>query len=248
MRTDQSAPPERKQDPLRDFAKRLGYDFHNPKILEEALTHSSYANELGDGVCNERLEYLGDAVLELCVSEVLFLTRPEFDEGALTKARARVVCAASLASWASGLQISGLLRVSRGLESQGGRDNPSVLADAMEAVLGAVFLDGGYEEASSVVRRLAASAVIGPDGAESNKDAKTQLQEALQAMGSHPPTYRLSRRSGPDHALTFEVEAVLPDGSVFATGRGGSIKSAEFAAAEIALRRLVNQSRGAKLK
>ncbi|MDR1885944.1 MAG: ribonuclease III [Synergistaceae bacterium] len=232
----------RESDALREFSERLGYDFRGQDLLREALTHASYANEAGTGRCNERLEYLGDAVLELCVSEALFLRHPEYDEGELTKARAMTVCSSSLASWAAKLRISPLLRISRGLELQGGRSNPSILADAMEAVLGAIFLDGGYEQAASVIRRLESSAEPPSQCGVANKDAKTRLQEALQAMGSHPPTYRLSRRSGPDHASTFVVEAVLSDGSVFATGRGSSIKSAEFAAAESALARLGESS------
>jgi ribonuclease-3 len=136
--------------------------------------------------------------------------------------------------------------MSRGLEAQGGRANPSILADAMEAVLGAVFLDGGYEAASGVVRRLMETTRLLEVGhIEPNKDSKTRLQEALQATGGHPPTYRLTGRSGPDHALVFEVEAVLSGGRVLAVGQGSSIKSAEFAAAERALNDLRDQNKAA---
>jgi ribonuclease-3 len=229
---------------LRDLGERIGYAFSDPRLLEEALTHASYANESGAGYYNERLEYLGDAVLELCVSEFLFVSRPEYDEGELTKARARVVCASSLASWAGHIGLSDLLLLSRGLETQGGRVNLSILADAMEAVLGAVFLDGGYEAAFGVVRGLVETTrPLEVGHIEPNKDSKTRLQEALQATGEHPPTYRLTGRSGPDHALVFEVEAVLSDGRVLAVGQGSSIKSAEFAAAESALNRLRDQNR-----
>ena len=228
-------------DELRKFGERLGYRFLGLDGLKEALTHSSYANESGTGSCNERLEFLGDAVLELCVSEEIFLTRPDYDEGKLTKSRARIVCAASLASWASKVRISPLLRLSKGLEVQRGRSNHSILADAMEAVLGAIFLDGGYKAAAAVVKRFIAMSSFDASSAERGKDTKTRLQEAFQAVGLPPPSYRLLSRSGPDHASTFEGEAVLSNGRVFATGLGGSKKSAEFAAAEAGLRRLKNE-------
>lgn len=221
-----------------DFApleRALGYAFRAHATLEEALTHASYANETG--LChNERLEYLGDAVLELCVSETFFSDHPDFDEGDLTKARSRIVRETSLALWAKALNIAAFLRLGKGLEGQGGRGSPSVLADAVEAVLGAVFLDGGYEAARGVVRRWMRTAVTAE--VEEKKDAKTMLQEFLQAAGGRPPAYRLRGRTGPDHAAVFEVEAVLADGSVLSVGRGNSIKAAEFAAAGEALARL----------
>jgi ribonuclease-3 len=237
-----SARRERTDGALREFGERLGYRFSSLDGLKEALTHASYANESGTGSCNERLEFLGDAVLELCVSEELFMSRPDYDEGELTKSRARVVCASSLASWASKVRISPLLLLSKGLEIQGGRRNQSILADAMEAVLGAIFLDGGYKAASSVIKRFMAMSSFDASAEERGKDAKTRLQEAFQAMGLPPPSYRLLSRSGPEHASTFEVEAVLMDGRVFAAGSGCSKKSAEFAAAEVGLRRLEDES------
>jgi ribonuclease-3 len=227
-----------------EFGERLGYRFLRPDILKEALTHASYANESGTESCNERLEYLGDAVLELCISEELFLTHPDYDEGELTKSRARMVCATSLASWASEVRVSPLLRLSKGLEIQGGRSNHSILADAMEAVLGAIFLDGGYRAAAAVVKRFFSISSFESQVDDREKDVKTRLQEAFQAMGLPPPSYRLFSRSGPEHASTFEVEAVLADGRVFATGKGCSKKSAEFAAAEVGLRRLKREPDG----
>lgn len=218
------------------FEEKLGYFFSDRRIIEEALTHASYAKELGLSSFNERLEYLGDAVLELCVSQILYAAYPDASEGELTKARASTVCESTLAKWALSVDLSPLLRISKGLERQNGRKNPSVLADALEAVFGAIFLDGGYGAAFSAVRRFFDAA--GPASDEERKDAKSLLQERLQAMGDKPPLYRLVGRSGPDHATFFKVEAGLSNGTVLAVGKGTSIKSAEFDAAEKALHKL----------
>ncbi|MDR3255920.1 MAG: ribonuclease III [Synergistaceae bacterium] len=215
------------------FEEKLGYSFVSRRLLKEALTHASYANESGAPSCNERLEYLGDAVLELCVSEMLYAGHPEYSEGELTRARASVVSETPLASWALSAGISGLIMLSKGLERQGGGRNPSILADAMEATLGAVFLDGGYEAARGVVSRFVSSVGVSID--EKKYDYKSRLQEMVQAKWVHPPVYRLTNRSGPDHAASFEVEVSLPDGRVLATGEGPSIKAAGFAAAESAI-------------
>lgn len=215
------------------FDERLGYAFRNPEIFREALTHASYANELGLPVFNERLEYLGDAVLELCVSEMLFISHPNYAEGELTKARALLVCESTLAAWASETRLPELLLLGKGLERQGGRKNPSILADAAEAVFGAVFLDGGYDAARTVVGRFLAA--VRPDSSNQNRDPKSRLQELLQSRGEKPPSYRLALRSGPDHATLFEVELSSSCGRVLASGRGSSIKAAEFDAARAAL-------------
>jgi ribonuclease-3 len=216
------------------FEGMLGYVFRSRELFDEALTHASYANESGIGRHNERLEFLGDAVLELCASEALYEANPDYDEGELTKARSRIVREQSLAEWARTLKLYELIKLSCGLEQQGGRGNASILADAMEAVIGAVFLDGGYEAGAGVVRKLIGT-ISAHHSRDDAKDAKSRLQEALQAVGGKPPTYRLIGRDGPDHAAVFEVEAVRSDGSALSTGRGNSIKAAEFAAAERAL-------------
>ncbi|MDR1965234.1 MAG: ribonuclease III [Synergistaceae bacterium] len=220
-----------------DFESEIGYVFRDPGLLGEALTHSSYANESGCSNSNERLEFLGDAVLELCVSEILYLSAPCLSEGGLTRARSNVVREAALASWAEATRLPGLLWLGKGLECQCGRSNPSILADAMEAVLGAIFLDGGYGAVRRVVEKLVGDVerIVANVDDGSDRDAKSLLQEALQAMGDKPPVYRLTGRSGPDHASSFEVEAVFADGSMISVGRGNSIKSAEFAAAQTAL-------------
>jgi ribonuclease-3 len=218
---------------MRDFEEKLGYSFKCPKLLEEALTHASYANETGIQPCNERLEYLGDAVLELCVSETLYTDYPDYSEGELTKARASVVSESPLAAWARGIGVPDLLRLGRGLDRQCGRENPSILADAMEATLGAMFIDGGYETVRSVVRRFVAGSTVTAN--DDYRDFKSQLQEMVQAKWDSPPVYRLVGRSGPDHAASFEVEVSLPDGRILAVGAGSSIKAAGFAAAESAI-------------
>ncbi|MDR1132794.1 MAG: ribonuclease III [Synergistaceae bacterium] len=224
--------------------RELGYSFRDRELLEEALTHASYANENGR-VCNERLEFLGDAVLGLCVSEILYSSHGDMNEGRLSKARSQVVRETALASWARAIRLPETLKLGKGLEYQGGRANQSIMADAMEAVLGAVFLDGGYKASMDVVTNLlrrvesTASSCVGETEA---KDAKSALQEFLQAEGSKPPVYRLTKRTGPDHAATYEVEAAV-DGCVLAVGKGSSIKTAEFAAAKQAFRALSERKR-----
>ena len=225
-----------------DFERALGYAFHDLEMFEKALTHASYANENGCAHSNERLEFLGDAVLGLCVSERLYADYQDMDEGELSKARSCVVREATLAAWAKATGLPELLKLGRGLEGQGGRHNPSVLADAMEAIFGAVFLDGGYEASRNVVSNLAKLDADIPLGKNSDagKDPKSLLQELLQANGGKPPIYRLLRRTGPDHAAIFEVEAAMADGSVLSRGKGNSIKTAEFSAAATALSVVAN--------
>jgi ribonuclease-3 len=225
-----------------DLERELGYSFRDRELFEKALTHASYANENGRA-CNERLEFLGDAVLELCVSEILYSSHADMDEGGLSKARARVVREGALASWARAIRLPEMLRLGKGLEYQGGRENESIMADAMEAVLGAVFLDGGYETSMDVVTRLLRrmGSIVSGCGTDT-KDAKSALQEMLQAEGNKPPVYRLTKRTGPDHAATYEVEA-SSGGRVLATGKGSSIKTAEFAAAKQAFTALSERKR-----
>jgi ribonuclease-3 len=231
-----------------DLEREIGYVFKCRELFEEALTHASYANENGLPRSNERLEFLGDAVLELSISERLFFSCPDSDEGVLTTSRSLVVREATLAAKAASTSLPGLLKLSRGLELQRGRSNPSILADAMEAIFGAVFVDGGYEAAREVVGRFTEDSGIRIAGAAGRdgvceKDAKSLLQEKLQALGDKPPVYRLIGRTGPDHAATFEVEAARADGSPLSVGRGSSIKIAEFDAADSALKYLEGASR-----
>lgn len=220
----------------RFFEESLGYFFRDRNLLKEALTHASFANESGLSSFNERLEYLGDAVLELCVSEILYASFPEYDEGELTKARTSIVRESALAEWACSTNLPSLLRLGKGLERQAGRRNSSVLSDALEAVYGAIFLDGGYDAAFQTILRFVKSREGAVDGC-TEKNAKSRLQEFFQSRGEKPPHYRLISQIGPDHKTSFEVEVLAGD-ETLATGRGASIKSAEFRAAESALRKI----------
>jgi ribonuclease-3 len=177
---------------------------------------------------------------------MFFSSCPELDEGGLSKARARVVMETTLASWARAMSLPELMKLGRGLETQGGRSNPSILADAMEAILGALFIDGGYEASLAAVTNLMEfCGSAPPEKSDDNRDAKSLLQEKLQAHGDKPPIYRLMKRTGPSHASIFEVEASLADGTILSAGKGNSIKNAEFAAAQAALDKLSRANRPA---
>lgn len=213
----------------------IHYRFGQVKLLELALAHSSWANEQGrPEASNERLEFLGDAVLELCVSEEAYRRYPEADEGLLTKLRSRLVKTSTLAGVARGIGLDRRLMLGRGEEGQGGRERDSLLADALEALFGAVFLDGGFAEARRLVLGL-----LDPLWPESptlpgGKDWKSRLQELTQERDRERPVYALVESSGPEHHKVFEVEVSLPDGRRFrATGQ--SLKKAEQAAAQRAL-------------
>lgn len=221
------------------FQSRLGYRFKNPQLLKEALTHASYANESGLPYFNERLEFLGDAVLELCVSERLYRDHPKDNEGEMTRRRSFLVCESALACWAVRVGIPPLIRLGRGLERQGGRENDSILADVAEAIWGALFLDGGYEEARSVIASLSEQSTV--CDLDEPKNAKTLLQEHLQALGGKPPVYDLIEREGPDHAIRFHVLLKLPDREFDAWD--SSIKGAQMLAASKALRYLEEENR-----
>lgn len=213
----------------------LGYTFNNPDLLSVALTHSSWVNEHGGGAShNERLEFLGDAVLELCVSSELFLRFPLAREGVLTRMRSRLVSAQFLAGLARELGLDRSLRLGRGEESQGGRQRDALLSDALEAVLGAVYQDGGHDAARRVVghifRRCWPCVAESPSG----KDFKTRLQETTQRLHKDRPVYVLIGSSGPEHAKCFNVRLDLPGGPSF-TASGPSLKRAEQEAARAAL-------------
>lgn len=212
----------------------LGHDFERIEHLERALTHASFKNERADvAFDNERLEFLGDAVLELIVSALLFRAYPELPEGKLTQFRARVVNAKTLSSMARNLSIGALLRLGVGEERMGGRSRESLLADAFEAVLGAVYLDAGYEVAQRVVTRLYRGWLSRlEEGAA--KDVKSRLQEWAQEHHRVTPQYRVLRVEGPDHASVFEVEVSVGD-LIIARGEGPSKKEAQRQAAAQAL-------------
>lgn len=210
----------------------LGHDFTDPSILGEALTHSSYASEHPGTGHNERFEFLGDAVLQLAVTEYLFATFPHLPEGQMAKVRAASVSGAELCSVARSLGLGRHLRLGRGEETSGGRDKDSILADAMEAVLAAVYVDAGYPVARSIVLRLWEERVRSKATAPGRRDYKTRLQELLAAGGGQP-VYEVVAE-GPDHARRFTA-TVIVDGEVWGEGAGNSKKEAQQQAAQRAL-------------
>jgi len=217
----------------------ISHRFTQVKLLRRALTHSSYANEHPDeGGDNERLEYLGDAVLELCMSEILYRRFPEAPEGSLTRMRSRLVSEPALADVARELGLAEMLMLGRGEENQGGRERSSLLSDAMEAVFGAVFLDGGFPAASHVVGVVFETRLPEACDTRRTKDCKSSLQELTQERFKERPVYALMDSDGPEHAKVFVVEVALPEGTRL-TARGPSMKKAEQNAAAKALKFLM---------
>lgn len=226
--------------------ERLGYRFQRPELLELALTHSSAIPELraelaGDAAQaaavqdNERLEFLGDAVLELLTREYLLESFPEWQEGQLSKSRARMVNARSLEEAARRIQLGAHLRLGRGEEKTGGREKPALLADAFEAVVAAVYLDSGLVAAREMLKRLLFEHALEERGERiGESDRKSALQEYLQGRGKPPAEYRLSGESGPDHQKVFEVEVWI-SGDRMACGQGSTKKEAEQRAAQSAM-------------
>lgn len=216
----------------------LQYTFQNRSLLETAVTHTSFVK--GDGkkrTHNERLEFLGDAVLELCVSEHLYRANPEMQEGSMTRHRARLVCEKALFSAAVALGLPGCLRLGNGEEATGGRNKPSVVSDAMEAVIGAIYLDGGLEPARHVIIDVVIRLLEDARVDETDKDFKTRLQEYVQKGHIGKLTYECSGMSGPEHEKRFTICAML-SGESIGEGSGKSKQSAGQAAAHDALVRL----------
>jgi ribonuclease-3 len=212
--------------------ERLGYTFENRELIMEAVTHASFSNENSLSACNERLEFLGDAVLELCVSEILYHQYPLDSEGDLSERRASIVCEDSLGSWARHIDLREILRLGKGLSRSGGKDQPVICADAAEALFGAVFLDGGFEAARNVIDRFFRY-IVAVNGVVP-RNPKAQLQETMESMGYGKPEYSLSRQSGPPHAPVFVV-TVSSSGRVIGEGEGRTIREAERKAAEMGL-------------
>ena len=214
--------------------ENLGYKFKNRKFLEVGVTHSSFANETRDKVqYNERQEFLGDAVLSIIVSDYIFENYTNLPEGELTKLRASLVCEKSLCGFSNELEMGSFLRLGHGEELMGGRERPSILADAFEAVLAAIYLDGGIEPATKVVLRFVKKALEHVENAPF-RDYKTLLQEIIQKNPEERLTYVLVGESGPDHDKRFEVDVML-NSNVIGHGIGKSKKSAEQIAAKEAL-------------
>lgn len=222
---------------MKTLEEKLGYTFQNRSLLENALTHSSYANEnRGRGMrSNERLEFLGDSVLGMVVADFLYRTNPNLPEGELTRVRANLVCENSLVVVARELDLGRYLMLGHGEAAGGGRERPSILADAVEAVLAAVYLDGGISHARPIIQNYILDRAAQEKGA--NHDFKTALQELIQRESGQVLTYHLTGESGPDHAKVFQVEVHL-NGEAVGQGQGRSKKEAEQSAAQAALEKL----------
>lgn len=227
---------------LNTLQETLGYTFLDEGLLRLALTHPSLAHEQNAAVHhNQRLEFLGDAVLQLVLTDELYRKFPEVGEGLLTKARAQLVNRRTLSSQGRRLPLGAHLRLSRGEEATGGRNRASTLADAFEAVIGAVFLDGGWESARDFVLRQFGLLLGELDVIPNLENPKGELQELLQAGSNEPPQYKLQAVSGPDHDRRFE-SAVYHHGEELGRGQGKSKKEAESHAAEAALAALRRRS------
>lgn len=211
----------------------------DPKLLKLALTHRSYAYEQGGIPHNERLEFLGDSVLGQAVTVMLFTTHPELDEGQLAKRRASVVSTVALAEVARAIGLGDHLLLGRGEEQTGGRDKDSILADTMEAVIGATYLSAGPEAATELVLRLTEPLLADPERYGAAMDPKTSLQELAARLGATPPQYSVIS-SGPDHDRFFTATVVV--GDISETGGGSSKKTAEMAAALSAWRVLSDRA------
>lgn len=217
--------------------KALGLAFSNKALLQRALTHRSYLNENPDYPLedNERLEFLGDAILDFVTGEYLYHRFPEMPEGRLTNLRSSLVRTETLASFATQLHLGDYLFLGKGEEESGGRKRPAILCDAFEAFIGALYLDSGLDAARHYVCALIDPALQTILASDTDKDAKSRLQEVAQSHYQLTPTYRTVQEDGPDHAKEFTVEAVI-GGKVYGRGKGFSKQNAAQAAAQEALR------------
>jgi len=223
---------------LKTLQKRITYLFQNSQLLTQALTHRSYLHQgKEEGEDNERLEFLGDSVIEVVVSHLLLARFPHLTEGGLSKVRAEFVKESTLSSLARRLQLGQVLRLGRGEEETGGREKDSILAGCLEALMAAVYLDGGYREVFRVIEDLYAPRLAEMKNEIEDKDFKTRLQEYTQRHFNDTPHYIVTDEEGPDHAKTFEV-VISIGGEVYGMGKGRSKKEAEQRAAEETLRSL----------
>ena len=221
---------------MKTLEEKLGYTFSNPALLENALTHSSCANESrGRLQSNERLEFLGDSILGMVVAEHLYRNHPDLPEGELTRTRAALVCEESLVEVAQALGLGDYLKLGKGEEAGGGRNRPSIRADAVEAVLAAVYLDGGIGSARKIIQKYILSKELA--GLRGGRDYKTALQELVQRESGQVLKYCLTGQSGPDHDKRFFVEVQL-NGKAVGRGEGHSKKEAEQMAAKAAIGKL----------
>lgn len=232
---------ETRRKSLLELSERLGISFNNLKLLDQALTHSSYANEARPKKLqhNERLEFLGDAVLELATSTYLFQHFANLPEGKLTKARASVVCEAALCRRAKEVELGEYLLLGRGEQVSGGNKRPSMMADAFEAVIGALYLDQGWDKARDYVLDQLKVELLEVDKGENIQDYKTILQEKIQQHPGQKIVYELIGATGPDHDKIFET-AVRINGIAYGVGKGHSKKASEQNAAQQALAKVKN--------
>ena len=238
-RVDVGSRVVRLRDEFEDLQSRIGYRFRDRGLLEHALTHKSRAAEDASGgvTDNESLEFLGDAVLGLVVADALFHQYPTYTEGQKSKVKAAVVSTQSLARQAEQIQLGEHLILGRGEEKTGGRYKQALLADAYEALIAAIYLDGGLDAASAFLRRELKAAIDAGSAQTFAPDYKSTLQERLQALGHPLPEYRVSGEAGPDHRKIFSVE-VVANGEVLGTASGRAKKEAEQEAARLALEKL----------
>ncbi len=224
---------------LKAFEKKFGYSFKKKKRLQQALTHKSHVNEqkMSADSDNERLEFLGDAVLELAVSKLLMKRFPQYNEGELSKLRAAIVNERQLADLAREYEIGEYLLLGRGEEQTMGREKPSLLADAYEAVLGAIYLDRGFRKAEKVISKHYSLLLEESSPDSLYRDYKTELQERVQSIFRTIPQYRLANEEGPGHRKVFEIDLLIEE-KRYGMGRGYSKKEAEQKAAQEALRKL----------
>lgn len=211
----------------------LGYTFREPRLLREALTHRSYGTPH-----NERLEFIGDGVLNCCIALALYEKFPDLPEGQLSRMRANLVSQPALHALAQRLDVSQFLRIGEGEEKSGGRERPSMLADAVEAIFGAILLDSSFEAAQTVIHRLYVNRIAQVNPREGGKDAKTRLQEFMQSKHHPLPVYSVERVDGEAHAQIFTVRCSVPPLAQEATGSGSSRRAAEQQAASAVLARL----------
>ena len=225
---------------MKTLEEKLGYTFRDPSLLENALTHSSCANESrGKLHSNERLEFLGDSILGMVVAEHLYRNHPDLPEGELTRTRAALVCEESLVEVAKELGLGDYLKLGKGEEAGGGRNRPSIRADAVEAVLAAVYLDGGIGSARKIIQKYILTREV--SSLSGIRDYKTALQELVQRESGQVLKYRLTGESGPDHDKRFYVEVDL-NGAPVGNGEGHSKKEAEQMAAKAAIQKLQKRS------
>ncbi len=218
---------------LKDIQKSLGYTFKDEKLLETALTHTSYAHE-NNVESYERLEFLGDAILQMLTSRYIYEKYPDFPEGKMSRMRANIVCEESLSEIAKRLEIGKACRLGRGEELNGGRERASILADMVEATLAAVYLDGGPDKAREVIFDAYGHIIEEAAMGKLNRDFKTELQEKLQENGAVKIEYRLVKEEGPDHMRVFTMEVMAED-KVLGTGIGRSKQEAQQNAARNAM-------------